>query len=108
LHYKDFLREEGGQDLVEYSLLLAFIALAAIALLSSAGISIKTNLDRHKHPIDKRCRVLGTGPHRTVEKRTTGSPLEGNRDNAKISKKITGKLESHMLSLSAPVQAAPQ
>jgi Flp pilus assembly pilin Flp len=42
LHYKDFFREEGGQDLVEYSLLLAFIALAAIALLSSAGTSIKT------------------------------------------------------------------
>ena len=39
---KAFLEEEGGQDLVEYSLLLAFIALAAIALLSSAGGSIKT------------------------------------------------------------------
>jgi Flp pilus assembly pilin Flp len=34
--------EEDGQDLVEYSLLLAFIALAAIALLSSAGSSITT------------------------------------------------------------------
>ena len=33
---KAFLQEEDGQDLVEYSLLLAFIALAAIALLSSA------------------------------------------------------------------------
>jgi Flp pilus assembly pilin Flp len=42
LHYKDFFREDSGQDLVEYSLLLAFIALAAIALLSSAGTSIKT------------------------------------------------------------------
>jgi Flp pilus assembly pilin Flp len=31
--------EEDGQDLVEYSLLLAFIALAAIALLSAAGTS---------------------------------------------------------------------
>ncbi len=37
-----FWQEEAGQDLVEYSLLLAFIALAAIALLSSAGGSIKT------------------------------------------------------------------
>jgi pilus assembly protein Flp/PilA len=34
------LREEEGQDLVEYSLLLAFIALAAIALLSAAGTSV--------------------------------------------------------------------
>jgi Flp pilus assembly pilin Flp len=39
---KAFWQEEGGQDLVEYSLLLAFIALAAVALLSSAGGSIKT------------------------------------------------------------------
>jgi Flp pilus assembly pilin Flp len=34
------LHEEEGQDLVEYSLLLAFIALAAIALLSAAGTSV--------------------------------------------------------------------
>ncbi len=33
--------DEQGQDLVEYSLLLAFIALTAIALLSSAGGSVK-------------------------------------------------------------------
>jgi Flp pilus assembly pilin Flp len=39
---KAFWQEEDGQDLVEYSLLLAFIALAAVALLSSAGGSIKT------------------------------------------------------------------
>jgi len=35
-------QEEEGQDLVEYSLLLAFIALAAIALLSAAGNSVKS------------------------------------------------------------------
>ena len=35
-----FLREEDGQDLVEYSLLLAFIALAAIAILSAASQNI--------------------------------------------------------------------
>lgn len=34
--------EEDGQDLVEYSLLLAFIALAAIALLSAAGTSVSS------------------------------------------------------------------
>jgi Flp pilus assembly pilin Flp len=39
---KAFWQEEDGQDLVEYSLLLAFIALAAIALLSSAGASVKS------------------------------------------------------------------
>jgi Flp pilus assembly pilin Flp len=37
---KAFWQEEDGQDLVEYSLLLAFIALAAIALLSGAKTQI--------------------------------------------------------------------
>jgi Flp pilus assembly pilin Flp len=34
---KELWQDEAGQDLVEYSLLLAFIAMAAIALLPSAG-----------------------------------------------------------------------
>lgn len=38
---KAFWHEEEGQDLVEYSLLLAFVAMAAIAILISAGGSIK-------------------------------------------------------------------
>jgi pilus assembly protein Flp/PilA len=37
---RSFFKEDDGQDLVEYSLLLAFIALAAIALLSAAGNSV--------------------------------------------------------------------
>ncbi|MBV9501425.1 MAG: Flp family type IVb pilin [Acidobacteriaceae bacterium] len=37
-----FWQEEDGQDLVEYSLLLAFIALAAIAILSAASKNIST------------------------------------------------------------------
>ena len=41
-HWKAWWSEETGQDLVEYSLLLAFIALAAVALLNSASGSIKT------------------------------------------------------------------
>jgi Flp pilus assembly pilin Flp len=39
---KAFWQEEDGQDLVEYSLLLAFIALAAVALLSSVKGQITT------------------------------------------------------------------
>ena len=35
-----FWQEEDGQDLVVYSLLLAFIALAAIAILSAASKNI--------------------------------------------------------------------
>jgi len=37
-----FLKEEDGQDLVEYSLLLAFIAMGAIAVLTSVKGSIST------------------------------------------------------------------
>jgi Flp pilus assembly pilin Flp len=35
-----FLREEEGQDLVEYTLLLAFVALASAALFIGAGASM--------------------------------------------------------------------
>ena len=35
-----FIREEQGQDLVEYTLLLAFVALASAALFIGAGSSI--------------------------------------------------------------------
>ena len=34
---KTFLRDEQGQDLVEYTLLLAFVALASAALFIGAG-----------------------------------------------------------------------
>jgi Flp pilus assembly pilin Flp len=37
---KAFWNEEGGQDMVEYSLLLAFVALAAVGLLSGVKASI--------------------------------------------------------------------
>jgi len=35
-----FIREDGGQDLVEYTLLLAFVCLASAALFINAGTSI--------------------------------------------------------------------
>jgi Flp pilus assembly pilin Flp len=39
---KELWQGEEGQDLVEYSLLLAFIAMSAMALLVTAGGSVKT------------------------------------------------------------------
>ncbi len=39
---KNFIRDEQGQDLIEYTLLLAFVALASAALFISAGGSINT------------------------------------------------------------------
>ena len=39
---KVFWQEEDGQDMVEYALLLAFIALAAVALLTSVKSNVST------------------------------------------------------------------
>jgi len=36
-----FVRDEQGQDLIEYTLLLAFVCLASAALFISAGSSLK-------------------------------------------------------------------
>jgi Flp pilus assembly pilin Flp len=38
----NFLRDDQGQDLIEYTLLLAFVALAAAALFIKAGTSVST------------------------------------------------------------------
>lgn len=35
-----FLKDEQGQDLIEYTLLLAFVALAAAALFTNVGTSV--------------------------------------------------------------------
>ena len=37
---RKFIRDEEGQDLVEYALLLVFLALAAIAILPTLGSSV--------------------------------------------------------------------
>lgn len=39
-HWRDFLSDEHGQDLIEYSLLIAFLSLATAALLLGQGASI--------------------------------------------------------------------
>ena len=43
---KKFIRDEEGQDLVEYALLLVFIALAAIAVLPTLGSAINNVFSR--------------------------------------------------------------
>ena len=37
-----FVKDEQGQDLIEYTLLMAFVALASAAIFINAGNSIKT------------------------------------------------------------------
>ena len=39
--FKNFWQDEQGQDLIEYTLLMAFVALASAALFIGAGGSIK-------------------------------------------------------------------
>jgi Flp pilus assembly pilin Flp len=38
---RNFINDEQGQDLIEYTLLMAFVALASAALFIGAGTSIK-------------------------------------------------------------------
>ena len=38
--FRKFIRDEQGQDLIEYTLLLAFVCLASAALFISAGGSV--------------------------------------------------------------------
>ena len=41
MNLKGFVRDESGQDLIEYTLLLAFVALASAALFIGAGGSVQ-------------------------------------------------------------------
>lgn len=38
---RELCHDDDGQDLVEYSLLLAFVALAAVGILAAAGSSVQ-------------------------------------------------------------------
>ena len=40
--FLNFLNDEQGQDLIEYTLLIAFVALASAALMIGTGSSIST------------------------------------------------------------------
>ena len=42
MFYKNFLREEAGQDLIEYSLLLAFMTLFAVGTFTLVGQDVGT------------------------------------------------------------------
>ena len=41
MNFREFLKDEEGQDLIEYTLLMAFVALASAALFLGAGGSLK-------------------------------------------------------------------
>ena len=41
-HLRSLVRNEEGQDLLEYALLVALIALVAVAAVTAAGVSVNT------------------------------------------------------------------
>jgi Flp pilus assembly pilin Flp len=49
----NFLREEQGQDLIEYTLLMAFVALASAALFVGAGGSVSSIWDKSSQNLSK-------------------------------------------------------
>ena len=49
---RTFWSEEGGQDLIEYTLLMAFVALASAALFIGAGGSVSTIWTNTKSQLD--------------------------------------------------------
>jgi len=58
--WKRFWNEEDGQDLVEYTLLLAFVALASAALFINAGASISNIWTAAKQQLDNAAQCAGS------------------------------------------------
>ena len=42
--FNRFIREEQGQDLIEYALLAGLISLASVAAITALGAAIRTNM----------------------------------------------------------------
>jgi Flp pilus assembly pilin Flp len=57
-----FLRDETGQDLIEYTLLLAFIAMASAALLIGVGSSVNGVWDEGSELLSHANRAAGRHP----------------------------------------------
>jgi len=59
---KQFLRDEQGQDLIEYTLLLAFVALASAALFINAGGSISAIWQIANNQLNKAANAANSAP----------------------------------------------
>ena len=55
----NFLRDEQGQDLIEYTLLLAFVALASAALFMNAGGSVNAIWTQTSTQLDNAAQSAG-------------------------------------------------
>ena len=61
-HILNFLRDDQGQDLIEYTLLLAFVALASAALFINAGGSISTIWQIANNQLNKAANAANSAP----------------------------------------------
>ena len=64
---KTFVRDEEGQDLIEYALLVALISLVCVVALTDAGKQVNNIFDVHQEQADDRrgrCAVSATGKGR--------------------------------------------
>jgi Flp pilus assembly pilin Flp len=64
-----FFREDPGQDLIEYSLLIAFLAMAAVAVMSQLGVGIRG-------PWDSANTTLASAGGATISTATTQPPAD--------------------------------
>jgi len=60
-YLKNFLKDERGQDLVEYTLLLAFVAIASAALFINAGGSINQIWQAANNTLNQAAASAGAG-----------------------------------------------
>ncbi len=57
---KQFLKDESGQDIVEYSLLLVLIGAAAVLILTGMGTSITSIFTKIKNMMQQADSSIGT------------------------------------------------
>ena len=56
-----FFGDEGGQDLIEYTLLLAFVCMASAAMFIGGGASINTIWQVTNNNLSQAASVIGAG-----------------------------------------------
>ena len=56
--FNRFVREESGQDIIEYALLAAFISIVAWAIVQSIGTDVKSIYHSKTMPVTRRPRRL--------------------------------------------------
>ena len=59
--FRAFINDESGQDLVEYTLLIAFMAMASGALFIGGGVSINVIWTITNNNLSQAASVIGAG-----------------------------------------------